>query len=50
MIWYGLKINGEIIAAILWGGRGEPTLFDFNWPLNGRDHYEIVPVTVEELR
>ena len=48
-MWYGLKVDGELVAAMLWRGAGEPTLFDFEMTSWGR-HYEIVEVEVREVR
>ena len=46
--WYGLKVDGELMAVIRWGSRGRPTTFDFHFPLSSASSYEVVPVHVEE--
>jgi hypothetical protein len=48
--WYGLKLDGEIVAVISWKDRvGEPTVFDFEYALSSRYQYEVVPVVVAEI-
>lgn len=50
MTWYGLKVNGELVAVIPWSDRvGKPTFFDFNMPMFGGDYHEVVEVSVEEI-
>jgi hypothetical protein len=49
MIWYGLKVDGELIAVLRWRYSGRPTLFDFERSISSSVEYEIVEVEVVEV-
>ena len=49
-MWYGLKIDGELVKVLLWHGHGLPTIFDFDIASSSTFFYEIVEVKVTELQ
>lgn len=47
MSWWGLQIDGELVAVIR--ADKQPTVYDFNEAIWGGSSYEVVPVRVEVL-